>query len=157
VLHQNKGDTNARGHVGTELINKSETVVSIKKDDIIDPEISIAECEYSRNPPFEKMAFYVNQDGLPERADVPESEPTKERIHPGKYTEFQHYEVLNRIFTESDNWSWSGLVQKIKDYFYTIHNIEFGKSKARDFVGYYEAKGYIENVSDNQKSKYKLC
>jgi RecA-family ATPase len=31
VLHQNKADENARGHIGTELVNKSETVLSINK------------------------------------------------------------------------------------------------------------------------------
>ena len=29
VLHQNKSDLNARGHVGTELINKAETILSV--------------------------------------------------------------------------------------------------------------------------------
>ena len=29
VLHQNKGDSNARGHLGSELTNKSETVFSL--------------------------------------------------------------------------------------------------------------------------------
>jgi len=31
VLHQNKADENARGHIGTEIVNKSETVISINK------------------------------------------------------------------------------------------------------------------------------
>lgn len=31
VLHQNKADDNARGHIGTEIVNKSETVLSINK------------------------------------------------------------------------------------------------------------------------------
>ncbi len=31
VLHQNKADDNARGHIGTELVNKSETVIAINK------------------------------------------------------------------------------------------------------------------------------
>ena len=31
VLHQNKGDANARGHIGTELINKAETVLEVAK------------------------------------------------------------------------------------------------------------------------------
>ena len=31
VLHQNKGDNNARGHIGSELVNKSETVISSQK------------------------------------------------------------------------------------------------------------------------------
>ena len=32
ILHQNKGDENARGHVGTELSNKAETVLQVEKD-----------------------------------------------------------------------------------------------------------------------------
>ena len=31
VLHQNKSDSNARGHIGTELINKAQTVLSVTK------------------------------------------------------------------------------------------------------------------------------
>ena len=29
VLHQNKADDNARGHIGTELVNKSESILSV--------------------------------------------------------------------------------------------------------------------------------
>lgn len=32
VLHQNKSDENARGHLGTELANKAETVMLVEKD-----------------------------------------------------------------------------------------------------------------------------
>lgn len=32
ILHQNKGDENARGHIGTELNNKAETVLAVEKD-----------------------------------------------------------------------------------------------------------------------------
>ena len=31
ILHQNKGDENARGHIGTELNNKAETVLLVEK------------------------------------------------------------------------------------------------------------------------------
>ena len=33
ILHQNKGDENARGHIGTELSNKAETVLQVEKDE----------------------------------------------------------------------------------------------------------------------------
>ena len=32
ILHQNKGDENARGHIGTEINNKAETVIQVEKD-----------------------------------------------------------------------------------------------------------------------------
>ncbi len=58
VLHQNKSDNNARGHLGTELINKAESVVSITKA----PEnenISIVEAEFCRNKDFTTFAFEI--------------------------------------------------------------------------------------------------
>ena len=33
LLHQNKGDEHARGHIGTELSNKAETVLQVEKDE----------------------------------------------------------------------------------------------------------------------------
>src|SRR5690606_13337193 len=45
VLHQNKGDNNARGHLGSELVNKAETTLSITKNPQ-DKDISIVEAEY---------------------------------------------------------------------------------------------------------------
>ena len=48
VLHQNKNDGNARGHLGSELVNKAETVLSVTKDSK-EKDISIVEAEYCRN------------------------------------------------------------------------------------------------------------
>lgn len=35
VLHLNKGDNNVRGHIGTEMSNKAETVLVISKTTIV--------------------------------------------------------------------------------------------------------------------------
>lgn len=39
VLHLNKSDDNTRGHIGTELNNKAETVMKIIKSEL-NPEVS---------------------------------------------------------------------------------------------------------------------
>jgi hypothetical protein len=156
IIHTNKGDNNARGHVGTELVNKSETVASVNKDDVLDPELSIVEAEYTRNPPFDKFAFYINQDGIPERGEVPEPEPTKEKIYPGKYKEFDHRKVLNSIFRQRDHYSWSQLCEAVKAQ-WELNGVSFGQQKARSFVAYYEQKEWIRNVSETQKANYELC
>lgn len=62
IIHQNKGDNNARGHVGTEIINKSEAVISVEKDN----EISIVRPEFVRGKDFEPFAFAIDDRGLPE-------------------------------------------------------------------------------------------
>lgn len=46
IIHQNKSDENARGHIGTEINNKSETVLRVEKDKN-DDAISIVEAVYN--------------------------------------------------------------------------------------------------------------
>lgn len=64
VLHQNKGDFNARGHIGTALVNKAETVLSVTKD-LKNQDISIIKAEYSRDMDFQPFAFTIDENGLP--------------------------------------------------------------------------------------------
>ncbi len=47
ILHQNKGDENARGHIGTELSNKAETVLQVEKDEK-NPDISTVKAAHIR-------------------------------------------------------------------------------------------------------------
>ena len=47
VLHQNKGDNNVRGHIGTEMNNKAETVLVITKS-TTNPDISEVKALYQR-------------------------------------------------------------------------------------------------------------
>ena len=74
VLHTNPGTDKARGHIGSSLQRKSETVLYVHKDD----NVSIVECQFSRNEPFERFAFTVNNTGLPEICSMPTETTTKE-------------------------------------------------------------------------------
>jgi hypothetical protein len=60
TLHENKKDGNARGHLGSEIVQKAETVLRISAED----ETSFIECAYARNKPFETASFMIT-DGLP--------------------------------------------------------------------------------------------
>lgn len=61
VLHLNKGDGKVRGHIGAELLNKSETVIKVDKQDK-DPNVSIVSADYTRRMPFEPFAIYFNEE-----------------------------------------------------------------------------------------------
>ncbi len=67
VIHTNKDKGYARGHLGAELINKSEVAFRINKEDIN----TSVKCEASRNAPFSDFEFNVNDNGLPERMSFP--------------------------------------------------------------------------------------
>jgi hypothetical protein len=64
VLHQNKGNGESRGHIGTELNNKAETILRITKDET-DGSVSWIEEVFGRGKGFEKFQFYVDETGLP--------------------------------------------------------------------------------------------
>lgn len=75
VLHTNPGGTKARGHLGSSLLRKSETVMLVEADG----DTSVVKPQYCRNEPFSEFAFRVNASGLPELCGMPEPAP-KENI-----------------------------------------------------------------------------
>jgi hypothetical protein len=65
VIHTNKGDGNARGHLGSELMNKAETAVSVTKD-TANEQVSFCKPEFTRGREFDPFAFRYGDTGLPE-------------------------------------------------------------------------------------------
>jgi hypothetical protein len=69
ILHQNKADGNARGHIGTELDNKSQVLFRITQDEN-DKSISEFKEVFGRGKGTEAFNFFVNNDyadfGIPE-------------------------------------------------------------------------------------------
>ncbi|MCF0201560.1 MAG: hypothetical protein HUK16_09455 [Bacteroidales bacterium] len=56
VLHENKNDNNTRGHIGTEIMNKCETVLSVSKDG----ERFKVEPKVCRNKEFSSFYFIID-------------------------------------------------------------------------------------------------
>lgn len=79
ILHTNKDKKNARGHLGTALMNKAETIIRVTPQDKF---ISVAKCDASRNRNFQNIEFTVNDNGLPVRCTYPDgyfnNEPQKD-------------------------------------------------------------------------------
>lgn len=63
VIHQNKADKNARGHIGSEVVNKSETVLSIGKSDV-DSDLTLVKPEFMRGLHFDPFEIKI-EDGIP--------------------------------------------------------------------------------------------
>lgn len=57
VLHTNPNSDKARGHLGSTLMRKAETVMFVHKVD----DVSIVEPQYCRNRPFERFAFRIEE------------------------------------------------------------------------------------------------
>jgi hypothetical protein len=93
VLHLNKTDGNARGHIGSELLNKAETVMELEL--MQDGEITAVKCEASRDIPFEPFGFTHDMHGLPVLVDL----PSKDGI---KMDENSIIERLKAVFSEKE-------------------------------------------------------
>ena len=66
VIHQNKNDNYATGHLGSSILKKAECVISVTKDES-DNSRSEVNCDLIRETyDFDKFAFIINDKGLPE-------------------------------------------------------------------------------------------
>jgi predicted ATP-dependent serine protease len=100
VLHQNKGNDYARGHLGTELMNKAELVLSVTKQNG-NEEISIVKPEYSRGIEPEPFAFTI-VDGLPSAVEN-FVEKTANNIHQKKLKDLideDKNKLLKEVFSD---------------------------------------------------------
>ena len=61
VLHEGKTNGELRGHFGAEMLNKSETVFEVVKDD----EQSLVKPYATRNQSFDEFTFMIDDRGLP--------------------------------------------------------------------------------------------
>lgn len=61
VVHTNPNSEKMRGHTGSELQRKAETVLLVTKSE----EITTVSPQFCRNIEFQKFSFRINEDGLP--------------------------------------------------------------------------------------------
>ena len=146
ILHQNKGDGNARGHLGAELVNKSETVVRVSQNEYGE---MIVEPEYTRGKPFEAFAVVRNDDGMPKLLEnwsasqiAEKAKSESKRINPVDIDPATHNEIVGKVFSKEANLKYSDLVSNIQ-YFFKMHGIEFGMNKAKEYCTYYQMQGMV--------------
>ncbi len=85
VLHLNKGDNNTRGHIGTEMNNKAETVLCVTKDSN-DPSTSTVEAMHTREKDFKPFSFKINKDGMPELVEKIQVETSTRNMNSHDFT-----------------------------------------------------------------------
>ncbi len=104
VLHLNKGDDNVRGHIGTELNHKAETILQISRNDD-DANISEVHAALIRDREFPPFAFQVNEEGLPELVEGFEFRPRANRKSVFNYeimAEEMHRKALDVAFNQQE-------------------------------------------------------
>ena len=134
VLHQNKGNIEARGHIGTELINKAETVLSVTVDRS-DDSISVVEPNQCRNLPFDAFAFQINDFGIPELVDdFVKSSSKKDTFDIFKTDDNTKIKLLEKAFGERKLLEYKYLLTDIKSAYKTIYKKNFGDNRIKEYI-----------------------
>ena len=155
VLHQNKGDNNARGHLGTELVNKSDTVLSITKSEK-DKNISIVEPQQCRNIEPDIFAFEIDENGTPIKADNYQIRTSikKENIQLYDLDFEVHSDVLTTVFSDkSEGINYGELVRLIKIQLKEKLGSHYGDNKIKDFISFCKENEYLTQIKDRSPLK----
>lgn len=152
VLHLNKGDDNTRGHLGTELNNKAETVLQVTKDEF-DKSISSVTSMYIRDIDFEPFAFRINDNSLPELVDdyKPKQSTSQKGFDYQQVPENKHWKALENIFSEAEQISYTNLIGKLQKGYATV-GYSFGTNKAKLLKVFLENKRMI--VKDGKSYRF---
>ena len=155
VLHLNKGDDNSRGHIGTELNNKAETVLQITKDPT-DEDRSIISASFIRSKPFEKFAFRISDE--PDNINIPKLDTDYQpevslRRNSFDYTELsegEHRQALELTFENTENgFGYGEMVEVLRNSYAKIVGVTYGIGKAKKLLTFLKNKRMI--VQNNNK------
>ena len=153
VLHQNKSDTNARGHIGTELINKAQTVLSITKAEN-DDKISIVEPQQCRDKEPEIFAFEINEFGIPVIAENFElrTETKKNKFDVTDLEAYKKYQLLTEVFSKGKSFSYGNLKTQLKIAYKNQFKKELGMNRAVELITDCSNNGWI--LQEKAKAPY---
>lgn len=154
VLHLNKGDDNVRGHIGTELNHKAETVLQISKNEM-DGSMSEVHASLIRDRDFPPFAFRINPQGLPELVEDFDPRP-KAKMKIFDYenmAEDLHKKALGVAFGSTDGpFAFSPLIDRLIIGYATIGydrsrniHIKFLKFLLKNGIVRKEGKEYFYN------------
>jgi RecA-family ATPase len=157
VIHENKGNEHARGHIGTELINKAETVISIRKEQDNSTRSEIIPT-YTRGKAFKNFAFRISEMGMPilDKEFQPESKGRPPKLNITELNKVQLHEILNIAFKTTKELSYSELLDQLQIGVNQYMKTTIGERKTKEFITHLRGKELITKVDpENQKSKFK--
>jgi hypothetical protein len=162
VLHTNKGDNNARGHVGAELVNKSETVMLVGKS-TDNKDWSIVSPEFCKNKDFEPFAFFIDDFGIPQIVDNWKSVSgidveSKQILPPYEVPLETHKIYVKEVFTIKDAMSWSELQDFSQAYLARTFGKKASTRAVKEWISHWiQFKYIIQTGKERTKaSKYHI-
>jgi len=157
IIHQNKGSDHARGHLGSELVNKAETVIKVSKSE---DNYTVCEPEFTRGKPFEVFAFDRDSYGIPilvtVKPRIDSGESNSRKTTPVDIAKETHNEILQITFKGIEQMSYSDLQNDLAAAF-AGYGTTMGVVKIKTFISWYTQNGYLEkSEKKSNKTFYQL-
>jgi len=156
VLHENPGSDKARGHIGTELMNKAETVIALQVDKY-DESVSSVSAGFCRNKAFKPFAFTITDEGLPKIIEdyvIPSN--SKKAFDVLMLNPIDKFQVLEKVFENGEGFQHSELVNQIKVVLDNKYQGSKGKgiTKIKELITTSKNDGWL--IQDGNRQPYKL-
>lgn len=147
VLHLNKNDNNPRGHIGTELENKAETVLIISKN-LQNNSISEVRPMHMRDKEFSTFAFHIDDNMLPVLDNGISVTVVKRREKSLVSLDNEvHQEILSKAFKNNSPTRYSDLVEMVSRA-YEDAGYKRGTNGIKDLLKLLSGKGIIVKQDD---------
>lgn len=155
VLHQNPSDNSKmRGHLGTVLMNKSETVIQISSSKE-NESVKLVETTQTRNRKPDNWSFEII-NGTPVVMDECYTEPKPGRKPTVILTDIDRYSLLNKVFTgvlPSVGISPTVLKENITDEYVSMYG-PTGDTKIKEFMAYCREKKWLVQPDGNRTNYF---
>jgi len=149
VLHENKGDKNSRGHLGSEMQNKAESVIRVSKESE-NKKYSKVEPVYLRELDFNEFLFEINQDtGQPE---ILNRAAKKTYSRPQDMDMELHRGWIKEAFELETEFSKTKYIEQLK-MIASNFDIRLGDNVLREFVDYQLEHDLIQNIGTDKNFK----
>ena len=142
VLHLNKNDNNPRGHIGTELENKAETVLIISKN-TMNNSVSEVKPMHMRDKEFTTFAFHIDDNKLPVLDSSISVTVVKSREKSLVSLDNEvHQEILGKVFEENTPTKYNELVDVVAQA-YEVAGYKRGMNGIKGLLKLLTGKGII--------------
>ncbi len=147
VLHLNKNDNTPRGHIGTELENKAETVLIISKN-LQNNSISEVRPMHMKDKEFSTFAFHIDDNKLPVLDNGISVTVVKRREKSLVSLDNEvHQEILSKAFKKNSPTRYSDLVEMVSRA-YEDAGYKRGTNGIKDLLKLLSGKGIIVKQGD---------
>ena len=153
VLHENPGSDKARGHLGTELTNKAETVITIVVDKN-NKDVSIVSASHSRNKEFLPFAFSIDDNGVPTIIHDYEIniKTSKNKFDVLTLDSQDKFKIINEVYNNNQSFMHGELVKQIKLYLDKNYKGNTGKgtNKIKMLISEAKESGWLMQNGERQ-------